>query len=515
MLASFANKPRRRTAILESLKAPVGGWNARDSIADMKPQYALTLENWFPTASDLLLRRGFTDHVTSVLGGEVESLMAYQSPDGTNRLYCAAGTAIYNVSAASATSSIAVSGLTNARFQHINFTNTGGTSFLLVVNGANGVRSFNGSVWGSQTITGVTASNLAHITQHKKRVWFCKDNTLETWFLPADAVSGTATIQDLSGIARRGGEVNAIDTWTLDAGEGIDDYWVAATSNGEIIVYKGTDPTAASTWAMVGRWELGRPLGRRCFIKYAGDLLYLAEDGVWPLSKALISERVQPRVAVTDTIVNAMTDAARSYFSNFGWQMIFFPSAPFIILNVPVSSGNQEQYVMNTTTGAWCRFTGVDANCWEIFGGELYFGGNQFVSKFWDAFNDDNIAINGNAKQAFHYFKHNGLKKFEMVRPIIQSDGAPSAPSVSMGINVDFDDTDPTTTPTFSALSGGLWDTAIWDGDVWGGGLKVLKNWQTISGVGFCAATRIRTQSRGLEVRWQATDFLYSPGAVV
>ena len=515
MLASFANKPRPRTAILESLKAPVGGWNARDSIADMKPEDAITLENWFPTPSDLLLRRGYTDHVTSVLGGEVESLMAYQSPSGTNRLYCSAGTAIYNVTAASATSSIAVSGAGNARFQHTNFTNSSGTAFLLCVNGSDGIRSFNGSVWSTQTITGVTASNLIHITQHKRRVWFVKDNTLEAWYLPVDAVAGTASKIDLSGFCRKGGELNAIDTWTIDAGEGIDDYWVAATTNGEIIAYKGTDPDSGSTWEMVGRWELGRPLGRRCFIKYAGDLLYLAEDGIWPLSKAVISAQIQPRVAVTDKIVNAMNEAARQYFSNFGWQMIFFSEAPFVLVNIPVSSGSQEQYVMNTITGAWCRFTGVDANCWEVFGGELYFGGNQFVSKFWDAFNDDNVAINGIAKQAFHYFKGKNLKKFEMVRPIIQSDGAPAAPAVAMGINVDFDDTDPTTTPTFTPLTGGLWDTAIWDGDLWGGGLSVLRNWQTVSGVGFAAATRIKIQSRGLEVRWQATDFLYSPGAVI
>lgn len=515
MLASFAIKPRRRTAILESLQAPVGGWNARDSIADMKPTDAITLENFFPTPSDLLLRRGFVDHVTSVLGGEVESLMAYSSPSGTNSLYCAAGTAIYNVTTASATSSIAVSGLANARFQHINFTNSSGTSFLLAVNGANGVRSFDGSTWGQQTITGVTASNLAHITQHKRRVWFCKDNTLEAWYLAVDAVSGTATKIDLSGFCRKGGEINAIDTWTIDAGEGVDDFWVAATSNGEIIAFKGTNPDAAATWEMFGRWELGRPLGRRCFIKFAGDLLYLAEDGVWPLSKAVISERISPRVAVTDKIVNAMNNAARLYFSTFGWQLIFFPFGTMVLLNVPVGTGSQEQYVMNSITGAWCKFTGIDAHCWEIFQGELYFGGTNLVSKFWEGFNDDGVSITGKAKQAFNYFKHRGLKKFEMVRPILQSDGSPSANIVSMGINVDFDDRDPTSTPTFTPLTGALWDTALWDGDSWGGNLNVIKNWQTVSGIGFAAATRMTMQSRNQEVRWQSTDFLYSPGAVV
>lgn len=514
MLADFVKKPRLRTAKLESLKAPVGGWNARDAISDMDPEDAVILDNWFPTPADLMIRQGYSDHVTSVLGGDVESLMAYHSPSGTQRLYAAAGTAIYNVTAASATSSIAVSGLANARFQHINFTNSSGSSFLLCVNGSNGVRSFDGTTWGTQAITGATASAFAHITQHKRRVWFCLDASLRAFYLNTDSVSGTAAFIDLSGFARKGGELNAIDTWTLDAGEGIDDYWVACTDQGELIVYKGTDPTSDATWTMVGRWELGRPLGRRCFIKYAGDLLYLAEDGVWPLSKAVISGQIQPRVAVTDKIVNAMSTAAGLYFTNFGWQMVFHPKVPFVLVNIPVGAGLQEQYVMNTITGAWCRFTGVDAICWEWFAGDLYFGGANFVSKFWSTFEDDGISVTAVVKQAFHYFKTKTLKKFEMVRPLLQSNTGPNS-TVSIGINTDFDDTEITSIVTFGALSGSLWDTALWDGDTWGGALGVLKRWYTVSGIGFAAATRMRIQNPGAEVRWQATDFLYNPGAVI
>lgn len=504
---------RRREGVIESLPAPIGGWNARDPISAMDKTEAIDLENFFPTPADVMLRQGYSDQVTSVAGGQVESLMAYSSPAGTEALYAAAGTAIYNATQATATASVALSGLANARWEHINFTNTSGISYLLMVNGADGVRAFDGSAWSALSITGVTASNLAHISQHKRRVWFCKDNTLETWFLNTDAVSGTATKSDLSGLCRKGGEVMATATWTLDAGEGLDDYWVAATSEGEIVVYKGTDPTAASTWAMVGRWELGRPLSRRCFAKFGGDLLYLADDGLWPLSRALLIERTQPRVALSDKISEAFRAAGQLYRSNFGWQVVFWPRGTMGLVNIPVSTGsNQQQYVVNSISGAWCRFSGVEANCFEVYQGNIYFGGNALVSRFWNTFADDGTQITGNAKQAFHYFKNKNLKQFVMARPILQSNGSPA---VSFGMNTDYDDSNVLATLSFSPTSYAVWDTALWDTGVWGGNLNVLRDWQNVLGYGFCAAPRFRAQANGIEVRWQATDVLYKPGAVV
>ena len=506
---------QRQESRAEHIPAPTGGWNTRDPIGSMPPGDAIILENFFPMPGDVMLRQGYSDQVTSIANGQVQSLMAYSSPAGTESLYGAAGGAIYNCTQATATASVAVSGLTNARWEHINFTNTGGTSFLLMVNGADGLRSFDGTSWSTQTITGTgaSASNFTHISQHKQRIWFTKDNTLETYYLNVDAVAGTATRLDLSSFCRLGGEVMATAGWTLDAGEGMDDYWVAVTSNGEIVVYKGTDPSAASTWAMVGRWELGRPISRRCFAKYGGDLLYLADDGVWPLSAALISERTKPRIALSDKITDSIRLASSLYRSNFGWQIVFWPRQTMVIINVPVNEGsNQEQYIMNTITGAWCRFTGIRANCFETFQGNLYFGGNGLVSRFWNTFADDGAAITGNAKQAFNYFRYGALKHFVMARPILQTNGSPST---SFGVNTDYSDDNVLSTLTFSPTSYAVWDTDIWDTGIWGGGLNVNRNWQTITGVGFNAAPRLRVQSSGIETHWQATDILYKPGAVL
>ena len=68
-----------RSSLTASSPAPIGGWNARDPEAAMKPSDAVWLENWWPGTADVTVRKGAANHVTGI-GGQVESLMAYSSP---------------------------------------------------------------------------------------------------------------------------------------------------------------------------------------------------------------------------------------------------------------------------------------------------------------------------------------------------------------------------------------------------------------------------------------------------
>lgn len=499
-----------------SRPAPVKGWNARDSIATLKPDEAIILENWYPTASDVMQRKGVADHVTGI-SGQVESLMAYNAPDGTQELYGAAGDSFYDVTNPGAVGAAVVSSLTNARWQHVNFTNSSGDSYLCCFNGVDSPRYWNGTAWtaitGASTpaITGVTPSGIISAAVHKRRLWLVQVDSLKAWYLPADAVGGAAAAIDLAGIARRGGYIMAVDTWTLDAGDGMDDYWVAITSEGEVIVYAGTDPSSANTWTLRGVWYVGEPIGRRCLRKFGGDLLMILVNGLFPLSKALLSATVNPRVALTDRIGQAMNDATASSSANFGWEATHYPGADMLLLNVPVTEGqDQEQYVMNVITGAWCKFTGWEGNCFGVFGGDLYQGQNGKVVKCWTTnadFSSSNIVAD--SKTAFDYFGNKQKKSFKMIRPLISTNGSPT---VAAGLNLDYTDGDNIGSLTYSTTSGALWGVSLWGVGVWATGLQTLKNWIGVSGVGLCAATRIKVESQGLEIRWQATDYLFEPG---
>ena len=74
--------------------------------------------------------------------------------------------------------------------------------------------------------------------------------------------------------------------WSLDGGDGIDDYLVVVGSSGDVSVWQGTDPK--SDFGTVGSWQIGDiPYGRRIGVEYGGDLFLLSIYGLISLSSLL------------------------------------------------------------------------------------------------------------------------------------------------------------------------------------------------------------------------------------
>lgn len=504
-------RPLNAKAVSASISSPVGGWNARDALAEMDPTDAVSLVNWFPSTTSVNLRSGYSQWATG-LGGQVQSLFAYTSGTADKLFGVTAGGNIYNATAGGAVGAAELTGLSNGKWQYVNISTPAG-SFIWACNGVDAPILYDGASWTNPAITGVTSTQLIHVNVHKNRLWAIQVNTLKAWYLPVQSVAGAMSALDLSSFCVRGGYLMAMATWTVDAGYGVEDMAVFITSEGEVLVYRGTDPTSATTWALVGIWWLGAPVGRRCFVKFSGDVLLICQDGVQPLSGALQSSRVQPQVALSYKIQNAVSTAVANYGSQYGWQLLPFPGANLLILNVPITTGAaQQQYVMNTITKAWCSFEGWDANCWELFQDNPYFGGNGYIGKAWDETSDAGQNINANAIQAFNYFGNRAqLKRWTMMRPIFQTTGSPS---LYANVNVDFDTSDTTATLAFSATSDALWDVAEWDEAVWGG-TTILKNWQGVTGIGYCAAPRVKIAANSLSIQWMSTDLVYEPGAIL
>lgn len=499
-----------------TLPAPVGGWNARDSLSEMAPADAVILTNWFPSTTECVARYGYTQHATG-LPASVETLFSY-SGGSTDKLFAASSTGIYDVTSSGSVGAAAVTGLTNSRFQYVNFSTAGG-NFMMAVNGADKMRYYNGSAWdvdggGTYTVAGVDTADCSGIMVHKNRIWLVQDGTLKVWYLPTSSIAGTANPLDMSAVAQLGGHIVAASTWTIDAGTGVDDLFVAVTSKGEIIVYQGTDPASATTWALKGVWRLGSPVGKRCLFKFGGDLLIISQDGVLPLSGALQSSRVNPRVALTDKIQSAVSNAVTIYGANFGWQLVYVARHNQLWLNVPVAEGSsQQQYVMNTISKAWCNYSGWDANCWEIYGDQPYFGGDGFVGKAWDGLSDNGAAVQTIGIQAFNDFGTPGLlKRFTMSRPVFRASGTPY---VLSSINVDFDIAYSAAPLSFSPVIYASWDSSLWDSGVWGSDLNIIQPWQGATGVGYYGAPQVRSASSGIDVRWVSTDIVMERGAIL
>lgn len=416
--------------------------------------------------------------------------------------------------AAAIAGSQVLTGLSNGRWQYVNVSTPGG-HFIEMCNGVDGVYTYNGTVWTSvgASITGVTAANLMNINIFKNRVWFIEKGTLKAWYLPVQSITGAANALDLSAFCPHGGTLIAMATWTIDSGYGVDDYAVFISSNGDVIVYRGTDPTSASTWAMVGQYWIGSPIGPRCYVKTAGDVLLLTTDGLYPLSAALQSSRLNPKAAISYKIQQAVSQAITEASSNFGWQILPFPDENMLLVNIPLTEGNgQHQYAMNTITKSWADFSGWNANCWELFQSRPYFGANGSVGRAWSTTADAGSQINANCLQAFNYFGAPGqLKRYTQIRPTFQTDGSPA---LYANVNIDFDESDTTAPLAFAPVSFATWDSGTWDSSTWVG-ISVLKNWQGANGVGYAAAPRVKIAASNLSVEWISTDITMEVGAIL
>ena len=589
------SQPKKFTAATASVPAPIGGWNARDSLANMAPTDAVQLINFFPTPTDVSLRKGYAKTSTGITG-KVYSLMNYARANGTNALFAAAETKIYDASSDPAVQ--VFSGITNSKFQFVNFSNTSG-NYLIACNGQDPAMIYDGTRWfyiattttaqtistitrggtgnltatlttasphglitgnritvsgatpaefngtyvitktGASTftytmatapsgnatvvgiyttigITGVDSSNFIGVNLFKNRLYFTQKDTLTCWYLPVDSIAGAASPLYFGGIARNAGYLQAMGTWTLDAGQGSDDYAVFVTSMGEVIVYNGTNPSDAATWQLKGVWQLGQTFSRRCFFKWAGDLLLLTQDGLVPLASALQSSRLDPRINLTDKIYYAVSQAATTYYANFGWQINYYASENMLILNIPIEGG-MEQYVMHTITKSWARFTGIEAYCWEVSGSnEIYFGGDGYVGNFYQANADSGSNIQAAAQQAYSYFDSPGqLKRFTMVRPIFQSNNG--VPTTAVNISTDFEPQTQFGTLTFNPATtiGGTWDFSVWDDALWSAGDIVTKTWYGVTGLGFAASVNLSVASQGIDFKWTSTDYVMEKGGVL
>lgn len=500
-----------------SLPSPVGGWNARDSLAEMPATDAATMQNWFPLTTECMLRKGYTRYATGI-SGQVESILTYYGGT-TTTMFAVANGSFYDVTAGGAVGAAVVSGKSNSRWNYTNISTAGG-NFLYAANGIDDPLLYDGATWtvitgvSTPAITGVTTSTLRSPIVFKNRLFFIGDSTLKTWYLPSISVGGAAASVDVSAVAQKGGYIVAHSTWTIDAGTGVDDYYVMVTSRGEVIIYQGTDPSSANTWALKGVWALGAPVGDRCLYKIGGDILYMSQDGLVPLSGALQSSRVNPRVALTDKIQFAASTAASAYSGNFGWSMLYFAPENMLILNVPIAEGSgQQQYVMNTISKSWALFSGWEANCWELFNDMPYFGGNGYVGKAWNGNVDDTANIDGLCIQAFSSFSQPGnLKRWTMTRPILRTNGTPA---ILQSMNVDFNISASTSPLSFTPTLSGSWDSGLWDTALWGADLNIVQSWQSVSGIGYYGAPQMQLSSQGIDVRWVSTDIVYETGAIL
>lgn len=504
------------TARVAALPAPYGGWNARGNLSNMPATDAVIMDNIFPGVQDVALRKGCAEWATGFPSG-VKSLHAYHSASAS-QLFASTDTGIYNATASGAVGA-AVSVVTNGLWSSVNYATTGG-SFLTMVNGVDNLRLYDGAAWTTITgasvpaITGLATTSLLHVNVHKRRLWFVAINSMDLWYLPVDSVAGALTRFPVGSLFRKGGKLVASATWTIDGGNGMDDYLVIATNRGELAVYQGTDPASSSTWSLVGVYSVGEPLGRNPFCLFGGELLYLSTTGLYPLSKLAQSSILDRSAAVSFKIDGAFLSSAEAYSANTAWQMVSYPSGNMLVVNIPTSdTPTAEQYVMNTITKAWCRFKGWDASSWAVMGGSLYFSSGTKTYKALTGTSDAGVPLQGVVMQAYSTLGYSGQKSVTMVRPVVS---LTANANIQFGMDTDFYAVGEHSSKDF-VNSSSLWDTALWDTASWDTTAEnSAPKWQVVANIpGFMHAFHMQVTTSTSEFIWTSTNFSYRPAGIL
>lgn len=515
----LAKAKGRRTGTADAkvftLPAPIGGLNARDALSAMKPEDAIIIDNIIPDNGKCRLRSGYEEHANGIPSNYVETVMEYAPPNGLVQLFAAGQTEIYDVTSAGAVGAAVVTGQTNGRWQSTMMATTGG-NFLAIVNGVNNYQTYNGSAWTDQNaaILGITGGSadtkeFSNIALHASRLWFVQRNTLDAWYLPTGAITGTVVKFPLGPLCKLGGSLLAIGTWTKDGGDGMDDLWVAITTKGEVIVYQGTDPASADTWQKVGVFRIAEPIGKRCMIKVGGDLGIITSTGIALLSQ-LIGTNLsgQRRISITNKISGAFIDMYKTAGGNFGWQIQEFASQALVLINVPaVERTTSYQFVINIETGGWCRFTGINALCWGTKNSELYFGAaDGKVYKFGDALSDNGAAIPWIVQMSFNRLKGNNNKVFRMARALLNTITG-YIPAVGLLFN--YDTAPPTPGLPLATGSGPPWNTTAWNTAAWGSTTEEAATWQSVEGEGRSVSIVLSGASNGAPMEFNEVDLMY------
>jgi hypothetical protein len=149
-------RPAPRKSDVKVFGSPVGGWIANRSLSNPQdgPQAAAVLDNYFPTATSAMLRRG--RNLTVTLNGGTEDVLSMFSYNfGNNEsLFGATDSGIYNVP----TGTLAYGGTTNGRWNTVQFAATGNT-YLIGVNGSDSGFIYDGTNYWPNVKGGVSVLN--------------------------------------------------------------------------------------------------------------------------------------------------------------------------------------------------------------------------------------------------------------------------------------------------------------------------------------------------------------------
>lgn len=518
--ATKRRKPEQQQA---RYPMPVGGLNFADSTMSMPPTDCYLCDNFFPRPYGLEIRKGWKYWIpqADAFAGEVRTIMTYntQNPD-FSKVYAApaVGTGeVYDVTLENTTPTLAFTPSTPSdtagEWFYTEVVTTGGAFLCVVSQGAGyyiaSTDSLGVTTW-AEVAEGTnpgeisfpsgdttTVKDLCFIWTWQNRVWFLAKNSAVAYYLPVGQITGVLAAFDFGPQLIHGGALQFGTRWTYDSGRGMDDSLVLVSTEGDCLIYEGTDPDSAENFKMKGVWYLGRnPTGRRNFTQHGGDLLVLNEYGLLKISDMVagrlhagdlsgtIGYKMNPRLARMVT-----TSIADKY-----WFLLPLPSEEMLIIATPYineTTGIRQSFLINSITSAWGTFSNMDVLDADVYKGKMISGtrdGNVILSfsGYSDGVPSDNsdvgTAVTGNIQGAFLDYGNANMNK-RMMRAKVYG-LADNEPSVFCTFKSEYALSELLNAPAPVVSTLPTWDNALWDDAIWNASNGSFRRWYGVSAFG-------------------------------
>jgi hypothetical protein len=539
--------PSAQQATPVSIPAPVGGWNARDPLSTMPETDAIQLDNLINVDGSLRIRKGQVQHATLTGHDLIGTLAVWHGPTG-QQLWAIAwsflyGSNAFNVSTGGTKAIDATWTASGFRqqphYSTVMFNNVSGYYLYICSDGTgpDAPKYYNGTAWTTPAITGVDATLLVHVNLFKFRLYFAEKNSLNVWYLGIDAIAGPATKLPLGGYFNKGGHIVATGTWTVDGGDGVNDLFCVVTSAGQVAVFAGDSPQSASSWSIIGVFDIGEPVGGfRCLSKFGADLYVTTLDGLYSV-RNIMAGQIGDSDAITEKVRHAFSSKAREFKARRGWMALYYPRGKYFFINVPTYNGSIptpdiDQFVFSNTTKTWSRFTCQWTQCWAIYNDRLYGGRDdgQNVGNPGVIFRADDgkvelygVTIDGvgggftpvRVRQAYTSFGDTSRMKYvTLARPLLENDSGP-ANVFNITVDVDFDFKQAklpflTGLPSTQYITGPDYPPEDRN-DYW----TLVKRKTAGGGLGRYACISMVTNVKWAHLGWIATEWYFKPAGII
>ena len=479
-----------------SFPSPIRGLVLNENIAMVQPGGALVLDNFICTTTGIKARAGTSDHIP--LGAKIQSMFVYNS-GGIEAAFGATATAVYPISTGGLVTPVAViSGQTSGAYSTEQFGTAGG-DYLYAVNGSDAAQLFDGAIWkpinGASTpaITGVSTSALSHVWSFANRLFFVEKGTMNAWYLPIDSIGGTANVFSLAGIFKKGGSLLFGSTWSMDAGDGLDDKCVFFSDQGEVAVYEGINPGSAADWRKAGVYNITTPLGPNATMQAGGDLLVATKIGLIPVSAAIRRDVAALEVDAVSKNITPLWQQKAFELGGGNWEIQKWPSQNIMVISQP---GDTEKtcLVANLQTGAWSRFTGINVQRLAFFDNSMFFGGSDGMVRRFESGGSDS----GSVYTAAYLGQYESMGMAGVQKTIAQMRATfRNSTKIAPLVSVKADYSQGLSAPPNAAPEGdgqSVWGIGKWGLSKWGGSNVVSTQavWGAIGRTGYAIAPEVQ-----------------------